>query len=412
MNAQTDFTLTNNKANNKPIGNAHILSSETVLSPDAMAEKYGMTAAALEEFGTKMDAIRDKHLADRGDRDTSYIRKLIRVQRGLEVAGRGLLYASIPALLVPPLAIPVWAAGVASLGLAKILDNMEIGHNIMHGQYDWTGDPALNSKTFEWDAASPSANWRNSHNYEHHTYTNIVGKDRDVGYGTMRMSDAQPWHPVYLGNPLYATLLALNFDAGVSLHDLEIERIRSGELTWKEQLPVLKRIGQKAVKQYGKDYLFFPALAGPFFLPILLGNLVANGMRNLWAFTIIFCGHFPDGVEQFTNEAADNETRGQWYFRQLLGSANLEGGKLFHIMSGNLSHQIEHHLFPDVPAHRYAEMAVEVQAECKKHGLPYNTGPLHKQFATVVGRICRLALPNRKGDKPNNESAGNTLAAA
>ena len=58
---------------------------------------------------------------------------------------------------------------------SKILDNMEIGHNIMHGQYDWTGDPALASKKFEWDTACPSDQWRHSHNYMHHTYTNIVG---------------------------------------------------------------------------------------------------------------------------------------------------------------------------------------------------------------------------------------------
>jgi hypothetical protein len=34
-----------------------------------------------------------------------------------------------------------------ALANAKILDNMEIGHNVMHGQYDWTGDPALNSQS-------------------------------------------------------------------------------------------------------------------------------------------------------------------------------------------------------------------------------------------------------------------------
>lgn len=385
-----------------PMGE-QFLTTDTVLSPAAMAARYGMSTEKLARFGAQLDAIRDKHVADLGERDTRYIRRIIRIQRGMEVTGRGLLYASIPAVLLPMLALPLWLAGVASLGLAKILDNMEIGHNIMHGQYDWTGDPALNSKNFEWDSATPSANWRNSHNYEHHTYTNIVGKDRDVGYGTLRMSDAQKWRPYYLGNPIYATLLALNFDTGVSLHDLETERLKRGEITFKDKSKELKLIGKKAVRQYGKDYLLFPLLAGPFFLPILLGNLMANGMRNLWSFTIIFCGHFPDGVEQFTNEC-DNETRGEWYFRQLLGSANLSGGKLFHVMSGNLSHQIEHHLFPDVPAHRYAEMAVEVRAACEEHNLPYNSGPLHKQFGTVVRRICKLALPPRR--EPTN---GQTL---
>ena len=134
--------------------------------------------------------------------------------------------------------------------------------------------------------------------------------------------------------------------------------------------------------------MLFPALSGPFFPLILAGNATANLIRNLWAFKIIFCGHFPDGTQEFTEEEAEDETRGHWYFRQLLGSANLTGGKLFHIMSGNLSHQIEHHLFPDLPAQRYAEIAVEVEEICERYGLPYNTGPLTKQFGSVVRKIA------------------------
>ena len=61
----------------------------------------------------------------------------------------------------------------------------------------------------------------------HHTFTNIVGKDRDIGYGMLRMSEEQEWEPYYLGNPVYATLLALFFQYGVALHDLEVERMRS-----------------------------------------------------------------------------------------------------------------------------------------------------------------------------------------
>lgn len=78
----------------------------------------------------------------------------------------------------------------------------------------------------------------------------------------------------------------------------------------------------------------------------------------------------------------------------MLGSANITGGRLFHIMSGNLSHQIEHHLFPDVPANRYPEMAVEVRAICEKYGLPYNTGPLRKQLGSTWMKIAKLSLPN------------------
>ncbi|HEX2265484.1 MAG TPA: fatty acid desaturase, partial [Solirubrobacterales bacterium] len=145
-----------------------------------------------------------------------------------------------------------------------------------------------------------------------------------------------------------------------------------------------------------KDYVLFPALSGPLFAFPLAGNATANIVRNLWSFTIIFCGHFPEGTHEFTEEETENETRGEWYYRQLLGSANLSGGPLFHIMSGNLSFQIEHHLFPDLPANRYAEISVEVQEVCERYGIPYNVGPLHTQFGSVVRKICRLSLPETK----------------
>jgi linoleoyl-CoA desaturase len=347
-----------------------------------------LTPEQIESFGEELDAIRRRVLADRGESDANYIRKVIRAQRGLEVAGRGLLWAGV----FPP----AWVAGTAALSLSKILDNMEIGHNVMHGQYDWMNDPALSGKQFEWDNACPADQWRHSHNYMHHTHTNIVGKDRDIGYGVLRMSEDQEWRPYYLGNPVYATLLALFFQYGVALHDLETERLASGEIKLAEKRKLLGGIWKKVRRQTLKDYVIFPALSGPFFLFPLAGNATANLVRNVWSFTIIFCGHFPEGTHEFTEEETENESRGEWYYRQLLGSANLSGSKPFHILSGNLSFQIEHHLFPDLPANRYAEISTEVREICERYGIPYNVGPLGKQFGSVVRKICRLALPDRK----------------
>jgi fatty acid desaturase len=351
-----------------------------------------LTPEQAEFFGAELDAIRQRVIEDRGERDANYIRRVIKVQRGLEVGGRGLLFFGF----LPP----AWLAGTAALSLSKILDNMEIGHNVMHGQFDWMNDPKLSSKAFEWDTACPGDQWRHSHNYMHHTHTNIVGKDRDIGYGVLRMSEDQNWRPYYLGNPAYAALLAMFFQYGVALHDVEVERIAAGETTLKEKRDILGGIWRKVRRQTLKDYVLFPALAGPGFLFTLAGNATANLVRNLWSFTIIFCGHFPDGTQEFSEEETQDETRGQWYFRQLLGSANLEGGKLFHILSGNLSHQIEHHLFPDLPANRYAEISVEVRQICERYGLPYNSGPLGKQFGSVVRKICRLAFPDGRGNEP------------
>jgi NADPH-dependent stearoyl-CoA 9-desaturase len=352
-----------------------------------------LTPEQLEQLGQELDELRNRITADLGQRDVDYIHNVIKAQRGLEIAGRALLFAGF----LPP----AWLAGTTALSLSKILDNMEIGHNVMHGQYDWTKDPALDSKRFEWDTACPGDQWRHSHNYMHHTHTNVLGKDRDIGYGILRMSEDQPWRTRDLGNPIYALLLAILFEWGVAVHDLEVDRIEAGEIALADKRDILRAIWQKGRRQVLKDYVLFPLLAGPGAPFVASGNLTANLVRNLWSFMIIFCGHFPEGVEEFSEEEVENETRGAWYLRQMLGSANLTGSKLFHILSGNLSHQIEHHVFPDIPAHRYAEIAVEVRAICERYGLPYNTGPLHKQFGSVVKKIFRLALP---GSAPEPEA--------
>ncbi|WP_280428308.1 fatty acid desaturase family protein, partial [Nocardia brasiliensis] len=345
-----------------------------VLSPDQV-----------EELGRALDELRAKVVADLGERDREYLYSIIKAQRGFEIAGRGLMYLGF----LPPF----WLAAVAALSVSKILDNMEIGHNVMHGQYDWMREPGVNSRVFEWDTVCPADQWKHSHNYLHHTYTNIHNKDRDIGYSILRMDEAQSWNVLRLGQPLYAFALMVLFEWGVMGHDLEVENIVAGKRKWSDIKKLVKGQWRKAGKQVLKDYVIFPALSGPLFFSTLAGNVTANLVRNLWAFSIIFCGHFPTGVQTFTEEETADETRGEWYVRQMLGSANITGSKLFHIMSGNLSHQIEHHLFPDLPAARYPEMAPEVRALCEKYGLPYNTGPLGKQIGSVWLKIFKLALP-------------------
>ena len=124
---------------------------------------------------------------------------------------------------------PAWLAGTAMLSVGKILENMEIGHNVMHGQWDWMNDPEIHSGTWEWDNTCPAEQWKHSHNFVHHTFTNVLGKDNDVGYGILRVTSEQKWHPVNLGQPIYNALLALLFEWGVALHDLDIVAIRRRE---------------------------------------------------------------------------------------------------------------------------------------------------------------------------------------
>src|SRR6202012_398369 len=144
----------------------------------------------IEALGKEFDELHEQVKADLGDRDATYIRSMIAFQRKLALIGRAELIAS--RWRVP------WLLGAATLGMAKILENMEIGHNVMHGQWDWMNDPVINSRAWDWDTASTAEAWRHSHNFIQHSYTNSIGKDRDLGYEIIRIDPAQNGFRFYL----------------------------------------------------------------------------------------------------------------------------------------------------------------------------------------------------------------------
>lgn len=340
----------------------------------------------LETLARELDEIRDKVRADLGARDRAYITRVIAVQRQLELAGRALLLGARFA--------PAAIAGTAVLSLSKILENMEIGHNVMHGQWDWMRDPVINSSSWEWDAASTAASWKRAHNFRHHVYTNVVGRDRDLGYSAMRVEPEQAWHPIYLAQPIYFFLMAATFEWGIAVYDMELDAVRRGEKSRHRAQQEIVALLRKARGQLLKDYVLFPVLAGRRGARrALTATIVANLIRNVWVHTIVFCGHIPEDAETFSEEQYQDETRGGFYRRQLLGSCNLEGSRLFHLLTGNLSFQIEHHLFPDLPSNRYAEIAPLVREVCERHDLPYNSGRLGRQYRSVYRQVLRLAFP-------------------
>ncbi|MGY5883587.1 fatty acid desaturase family protein [Modestobacter lacusdianchii] len=347
-----------------------------------------LSEADIEAIGFELDAIRQSVMDSRGEADAAYIRRVIDVQRKLELGSRAvLLFSKFP---------PAWVLGTAGLSIAKILENMEIGHNILHGQWDWMRDPKIHSTTWEWDMASPAEQWKHSHNELHHTYTNVIGKDNDLGYGIMRVDEDQKWVPLYLLQPVWNFINACFFEYGIAAYDLELGK----NLATKERRsnPAFRAAGKQVLKkirkQMTKDYVVHPALSGPSFLPTLAANFTANVVRNLWSHSVIMCGHFPEGVETFEKKSIDGETRGEWYLRQMLGSANISGSKAMHVMTGNLSHQVEHHLFPDLPSNRYAEIAPKIEDLFRRYGLRYHTASLPRQVASAWHKVIRLSLPN------------------
>lgn len=363
-----------------------------------------LSPADIENLGVELDAIREEILATRGESDATYIRTVIDAQRKLELSSRVVLLFS----LFPP----AWLAGTVGLSVSKIIENMEIAHNVMHGQWDWMRDPTIHSTTWEWDNASPADMWKHSHNELHHTYTNVIGKDNDLGYGIMRVDENQRWKPLHLVQPLSNAINACFFQYGIAAYDLEIGKFLQGRVDKDDFRARGKKVLAKIGRHATRDYVLHPLLSGPSALSTLAANLTANLVRNLWTHSVIMCGHFPDGVQTFAKSSIEGETRGQWYLRQMLGSANISGSPAMHFMTGNLSFQIEHHLFPDLPSNRYQKIAPQVQALFERYGLTYTTGSLPRQVGSAWKKIIRLSLPNEFLKRAANPARGHSQSAA
>jgi fatty acid desaturase len=357
----------------------------------------------LEQFASDLEQLRNETLAKVGKHDAVYIRRLIGFQRLLDITSRLVIGFSLLFLSGIACALAT-GAGILALAASKILNNMEIGHNVMHGQYDWMNDPTINSVKFDWDIVGDGNSWKRYHNHEHHTYTNVIGKDRDYGYGLLRLSDDLPWKRKNYWQILTYLNLSLLFEWGVAYHELAGERIFVGKRKRESKLPISraqlrKDFFRKISLQVLKDYVIFPLAFWPVAIPVLLCSITANLIRNLWTSTIIFCGHFTEEAHVFHESDLENEKQGNWYYRQILGSSNIEGSKLFHIMTGHLSCQIEHHLFPDIPAPYYREMAPKVQMICNRYNIPYNTGSFSKQYFEVLKRIWIHSFPDQKPER-------------
>jgi fatty acid desaturase len=349
-----------------------------------VAEYAHLSAADVDSLAFDLDAIRLDVEESRGAKDRAYICRTIALQRCLDAAARLALGSSRGKI--------GWVLGTVALAAAKCIENMEIAHNVSHGQWDWMNDPEIHSSTWEWDMVGLSSQWRYSHNYRHHVFTNVLGVDDDLGYGVLRVTCDQRWKPNNLLQPLRHLLLAITFEWGVALQGLDAAL--DGSATKDEKSEQTMALVRKMARQVGKDYLLFPALGRRRWRRILYGNAVANLVRNLWTYMVICCGHFPDGAEKFNPVALVGETKPQWYLRQMVGSANFRAGPVMAFMSGHLCHQIEHHLYPDLPSNRYAAIARRVEAVCAAYDLPYTTGSLTHQYLLVLRTIFKLSLPD------------------
>ncbi len=351
------------------------------------AERY-------RRFGEELDALKRRTFAEVGPPDVLYVRRLNRFSRAMEVLGRVLIHVSFEPL--------GFLAGVTARWLHKQLQATEVGHTALHGAYDGlAGAERFASEKFRWDAPIDEESWRHGHNIRHHGNTNVAGKDPDIHFGHVRLTEQTPPNPRPRWTlPLNIALIFTNFAFVMNGHftglndvfmdnglpgklDVLPDRSRASvALAWKKSL-------RKYVPYYLYNYVLFPVLAGPFFWKVLLGNWLAETARDVYSAATIWCGHVGDDVESWPL-GTKAHGRGEWYAMQVRATNNFEVPLPVSILCGGLDRQIEHHLFPTLPPQRLRAIAPEVRALCGQYGIPYKTDTWGRTLRKALRHVARL----------------------
>jgi linoleoyl-CoA desaturase len=346
------------------------------------------------DLAAELDAIKRRAMDSLGEDDVAHLRRLDRFSRGMEILGRTLIHVSFePAGFL---------AGVTALFVHKQLEAAEIGHTVLHGTYDrLPGAERWHSKTFRWDIPIDEESWRYGHNVRHHGYTNIAGKDADVHFGNVRLTAQTPHRPRPPWRlPVEVLVTFTNFAFVMNGHftginDVLLDNGLPGSLDFLPDRSFSSVRGafakglRKYVPYYLVNYGLYPALAGPFFWKVLLGNWLAETARDVYCAATIWCGHVGGDTKSWP-EGTRAHSKGEWYAMQIEASNDFQVPLPVSILCGGLDLQIEHHLFPTLPPRRLREIAPEVRAVCERHGVAYRTDTWGRTLAKALRHVTQL----------------------
>lgn len=353
--------------------------------------------AQLRAFGDRLDALKERVSAEIGSEDLIYIRRVRGVSRFAEWTGRALIHLSFEPL--------GFLLGVGSLWVHKQLEATEIGHTALHGAYDGIeGAERYESKTFHWKVPIDERSWHRGHNGRHHGATNVAGRDADIHFGPVRLTEHTPHHVHhYWQLPFALLVLWPNFTFGMNLHFTGAADYLYGNdredgfdfihgRTPATRKDVLRRTFRKFVPYYFKEYVALPLLAGPFFWKTMLGNWMSEVMRDVYSAATIFCGHVGEDTAEF-EEGTRPASKGHWYAMQVEASNNFVVPWVLSVFCGGLDLQIEHHLFPKFAPERLRQVAPEVEALCAEYGVEYRRDSWPRTLKKALARIAQLSRP-------------------
>jgi fatty acid desaturase len=153
-----------------------------------------------------------------------------------------------------------------------------------------------------------------------------------------------------------------------------------------------------AAWRFGLAPALFLPLGWWAWLSVLVNSLVAEALTNFHSFLMIVPNHAGDDLHRFDGPVRGG--KGEFYLRQVLGSANYRcGGDLNDTLHGWLNYQIEHHVWPDLTLLQYQRAQPRLKALCERHGVPYVQESVFRRFRKMVavavgaGKMKRVGRP-------------------
>jgi fatty acid desaturase len=340
-----------------------------------------LEARRIAAFGQAIEALRRELESQLGEQDAEHIQRIGKLSQRLEVLGRSLIHFSFEPV--------TFGLGTAALWAHKTLELMEIGHMALHGAYDGLPDvERFQSQGFHWKSPIDEASWKHTHNVRHHQYTNIEGRDPDLDFGLLRLSRRVAYRDIHLLQPISNAFSWLWFTTAISMHASGVIDVYVKGSREQSAGEAMRKFLPKWLRYCGREYVFFPLLAGPFFPKVLLANFMSEVARDMYAGAIIYCGHV--GASDFPRET-EPATRAHWYAMQVEAARDVELPEWLSILCGALDLQIEHHLFPRIPPNRLREIAPRVRAICDAYGVKYRKDSWPRTLRSVLGELRRLS---------------------
>lgn len=361
--------------------------------------------ARYDAIQAAFDQLQARYRARLGPADVRYIKRLRLFSRIFEALGRGLIWFGFEPLS--------WALGVLLLFLHRNLESIEIGHNVLHGQYDCFPEiPEFHAHNFRWKSPIDEEGWRREHNNMHHVFTNVYAQDPDLTHGILRTNERLPWNPWHRFQfPIYLLyfypFMTYKFNAqNLGFNRPFIDKHFPSPEGYAELNYVIdggddtalrKRDFRAKARVIVKEYYLFPLLAlftGYSYLRVVFANLLADVLNSLWMTFTLQSSHFTQPLQPENTL----EHKGKWYESQIQATINFKGHFRWQsILWGHIDYQIEHHLFPDLPSRYYPQMASEVQAICREYGIDYQCNPnMWVAVARYLGVFWRYSFKPKK----------------